>query len=171
MQVDILYPVALCALAAVLIVIAIVDVMQDNISNKAVLFVAFCGLSMSAARFVQHEIYISLLGVLSAVGICAILVFAFSRGIIGGGVAKLTMALLTWFDSGLYLPLLFSIMIAGLPVYILWRMGILDNAATVSDPGAASGTARRIPFGLSVAFGSAYPIYEVLHDNGFSLFA
>jgi Flp pilus assembly protein protease CpaA len=132
--------------------IALLDVMHNQISNKAVTAVALCGLAVSTLRVLNHEVNITVLGIVAALTISVGIFAAFAKGMMGGGAAKLLIALLFWFEYKLYMPLFLSIMCATLISVVLWKARMLNNAAAV-------GALERIPFGLSIALGTLHPVY------------
>jgi Flp pilus assembly protein protease CpaA len=152
MTIDTIYDLSLYGLMIVLAGIALLDVMHDQISNKAVAAVALGGLAVSTLRFLNHEVNITVLGILAALALGIGVFAAFAKGMMGGGAAKLLIALLFWFDYKLYVPLLLCIMCATLVSVILWKARMLNNAAAV-------GAQERIPFGLSIALGTLYTVY------------
>jgi Flp pilus assembly protein protease CpaA len=152
MTIEKLYPLSLYTMMTGLAIIALLDVMHDQISNKAVVAVALGGVAVSTLRFFNHEVNITVMGILAALGLCICIFAAFAKGMMGGGAAKLLIALLFWFDYKLYMPLFLSIMCATLVSVVLWKARMLNNAAAV-------GAQERIPFGLSIALGTLYPVY------------
>lgn len=85
-----------------------------------------------------------------------VVIFLFARRIIGGGVAKMLIAVMIWFDASYYGPLIYSVMIAAFVPLGLSKARLLAQLPAAREDQALS-------FGMGIVLGTFVPVVMILN--------
>lgn len=135
-------------LPVLLVWAAAVDIVTRAIPNTVVLLLAACfgvfalAAGMPALQVVAH---LACAGTVLVFGF-----FLFSRGLIGGGDAKLLAAAALWFGFDSLLPFLAATALAGGVLSLAW---LAISAASI-QLGRETALARTVPYGAAIAAGA-----------------
>lgn len=136
------------ALPVLLVWAAAGDIVTRAIPNTVVLLLAVCfGVFALAAGIpaVQVVAHLACAGMVLACGF-----FLFTRGLIGGGDAKLLAAAALWFGFDSLLPFFAATALAGGVLSLAW----LAMSAASMQMGRTTALARDIPYGAAIAAGA-----------------
>jgi prepilin peptidase CpaA len=140
---------------------AISDAVTLRIPNAIPLILV--GLFVVNAVFIAMPIDAVLWHVVAGVAVLVVSMLLFYLNAIGGGDAKLLAAISLWAGTGLLMPLIMMISLAGLAValgiYLLRAIGVADRLAKRGILGFAAG--RMCPYGVAIAGGWLLLVFAV----------
>jgi prepilin peptidase CpaA len=156
-------------LAVLLCVAALGDVRSYRISNRLNLLVAALAIPYWLVNFAgQWQAFSPLIWPqLGLIGIAFVILLALMTfNVLGGGDAKLLLALAFWFQPDTYLDMLMTTAIAGgaLCLIILAQLQ-LNPPKTITGMNGDSVEAKRktrIPYGVAIAVGGLIPISQLI---------
>jgi prepilin peptidase CpaA len=140
---------------------AISDAVTLRIPNAFPLILV--GLFVANAVFIAMPLDVVLWHVVAGVAVLVVSMLLFYLNAIGGGDAKLLAAISLWAGTGLLMPLIMMISLAGLAValgiYLLRSIGIADRLAKRGILGFAAG--RMCPYAVAIAGGWLLLVFGV----------